>query len=122
MNFYQKKVKFCNEDQPYFTPELKILDRKRKIEFKKHRRSKKYLELNKKFKKKCKHSKKYFYKQFIQDLKVSNPRQWYGKVKRITSSKIHENELPHCQEISSFDDQKQAELIADTYEKVVNSY
>ena len=76
----------------------------------------------KKFKKKCKHSKKYFYKQFIQDLKVSNPRQWYSKVKRITSYKIHENELPQCQEISSFDDQNQAELIADTYEQVANSY
>ena len=123
MNFYQKKKeKFCNEDQPYFTPELKILDRKRKIEFKKHRHSKKYLELNKKFKKKCKHSKKYFYKPFIQDLKVSNPRQWYSKVKRITCYKIHENELPQCQEISSFDDQNQAELIADIYEKVAHSY
>ena len=43
-------------------------------------------------------------------------------MKRITSYKIHENELPHCQEISSLDDQNQAELIADTYEKVANSY
>ena len=26
----ERQVKFCNEDQPYFTPELKTLDRKRK--------------------------------------------------------------------------------------------
>ena len=29
-----KTVRFCNEDQPFFTPELKILDRRRKNEFK----------------------------------------------------------------------------------------
>ena len=80
------------------------------------------MDLNKQFKGKCKNSKKFFYKQFIEDLKVSNPRQWYSKVKRMTNFKAHEYELPECQEISSFDDQEQTELIADTYEEVANRY
>ena len=43
----EKVVKFCNEDQPFFTPELKVLDRKRKKEFNKNRKSIKYINLNK---------------------------------------------------------------------------
>ena len=72
-----KKVKFCNEVQPFYTPELKNLDKKRKKEFQKHRRSGKYQHLNRKYKQKCRNAKKNFYKNFIQDLKISNPRQWY---------------------------------------------
>ena len=118
----EKKVKLCYEDQPFFTPELKMLDRKRKREFQKHRQSKKYLKLNTVFKKKCKESKKHFYKKFIEDLKLSNPRQWYSKVKRITNYRTNENDLPNCEEIRTFDDQMQAELIADTFEEVANMY
>ena len=58
----EKVVKFCNEDQPFFTPELKTLDRKRKHEFNRNRKSEKYKNLNKLFKKKYRQAKKAFYK------------------------------------------------------------
>ena len=55
-------------------------------------------------------------------MKISNPNQWYSKVKLITKYKPHEQDLPICQEISNFDDQHQADLIADTFELVANQY
>ena len=63
--FPLKSIKFCNDDQPFFTSQLKILDRKRKNEYKKHRKSAKYHRLNKQFKKKCRMAKQKFYKNMI---------------------------------------------------------
>ena len=100
----EKVVKFCNEDQPFFTPELKSLDRQRKREFNKNRRSNKYINLNRKFKLKCRQAKSSFYKKFIEDLKISQPRQWYSKVKRLTKFNPHDNDIIQCEEIEQYDD------------------
>ena len=118
----EKVVKFCNEDQPFFTPELKSIDRKRKREFHKNRRSNKYILLNRKFKQKCRKAKKSFYKNFVEDLKVSQPRQWYSKIKGLTKYNPHATEVVQCEEIENFDDDTQAELIADVYQGVANEY
>ena len=58
----------------------------------------------------------------IGDLKLSNPRQWYSKLKRISKFNPHEIEQPECEEISAYDEQQQAELIADAYEAVAGRY
>ena len=93
----EKVTKFTNEDRPFFTPELKALDRKRKNEFRKNRKSLKYIKLNKQFKSKCLKAKQLFYNGFIKDLKESNPKQWYSKVKRISKYNPYENDIPICQ-------------------------
>ena len=48
----EKTVFFSSDDQPWFTPELKQLDKARKLEYRKHKRSVRWKDLNNKFKKK----------------------------------------------------------------------
>ena len=47
----ERTVSFSSDDQPWFTPELKQLDKARKLEYRKHRRSFRWKQLNNKFKK-----------------------------------------------------------------------
>ena len=81
----EKIMSFSFDDQAWMTPELKELDRKRKRQFQKHRRSKKWYKLNAKFEEKSGLAKSTFYKNMIEDLKISNPAQWYSKFKRMIS-------------------------------------
>ena len=48
-----KRIKFTSNDKPWFTKQLKQLDRQRKREFFKNRKSKKWESLDKKFKESC---------------------------------------------------------------------
>ena len=57
----EKTRNIANDDQPWFTEPLKILDRKRRREFTKNRRSERYLRLLKEFKSKCSKTKKKFF-------------------------------------------------------------
>ena len=49
--------KVSSDDQPFFTDQLKRLDRKRRREFRKHRRSAKYKRLHNLYKKKVSEAK-----------------------------------------------------------------
>ena len=82
----------------------------------------KYKNLNRQFKPKCKNAKQNFYKSFVQNLKESNPNNWYIKVKSLTQYNPYEYLEPSCEEISQYDDQTQSELIADHYESVAGIY
>ena len=66
--------------------------------------------------------KKNFYKKTIADLKTSNPRQWYSKLKKITSYDQQKNEVPIVEEIRDLPDQEQAEIIAEKFAKIQNEY
>ena len=105
----EKNMTFSSDDQPWMTPELKNLDRKRKRQFQKHRKSEKWHFLNTKFEEKVGLAKSNFYKNMIQDLKVSNPAQWYSKFKRMSSHNQHKKEVVNVEELNGIDDQKQAE-------------
>ena len=59
-NFPEKTLKVSTDDQPWISHKLKQLDRKRKREFHKHRRSEKWQRLNKEFKLCVKNEKKRF--------------------------------------------------------------
>ena len=104
------------------TPELKQLDRRRKREFRKHRRSEKWNHLNSKFEEKCNSAKGNFHKNMMKDLKISNPRQWYFKLKRMSSHDQHKGETVNVEELSELDDQQQADRIADQFERVSSQY
>ena len=62
-------------------------------EFLKHRMSQKWKDLKKKFKKLKKSLIKYLHQDFIEDMKKTNPAQWYKTAKRLRGidSQYHED-------------------------------
>ena len=80
-----KKRKISSDDQTFCNAEMKRLKRLKTREFKKNRRSVKWRQLNKRYKKEVKSAKKNYYKKMVKDLKNSKPSQWYSKLKRLCS-------------------------------------
>ena len=58
----------------------------------------------------------------MEDLKTSNPGQWYSKFKRISSHDQHKGETVNVEELSGLSDQQQADAIADRFENISNQY
>ena len=70
--FPEKKRKIQSDDAPCISHKLKKLDRKRKRLYRKERRSEKWRNLEKLFKKELKSAKATFYKQTVAELKLAN--------------------------------------------------
>ena len=65
------------------TPELKQFQRRTQREFYKNRKSTKWKELKRKFKKLKKQTARKFYDTFVNDLKSTNPSKWYEMARKI---------------------------------------
>ena len=115
-----KTLKLRKDDQPWVTKEIKDLDRKCKREYSKHKKSSKWKSMNDDFKRKCEKAKHDYSKNIVNDLKLSNPSQWYSKIKRM-SSQDKENEII-VQELAGLSPKLQAEKIADQFSGVSNQY
>ena len=121
-NIFPEKVrKISNDDQPWITHKLKVLDRKRKRIFHKERRSEKWKRMNIFFKKEVKKAKTHFYKSTVEDLKTKNPGQWYSCLKKMTSHDQQGEEI-NIDEIRHLPDQEQAEKIADNFTSIPNQF
>ena len=118
----EKTMTFSSDDQPFFTPELKTLDKRRKQEYRRHRRSFKWRALNRQFKDKLAAAKSSFYEKKIKDLKEGEPGQWYSKLKRLCSFDQEKSAEILCEEISGHSDQEQAEILADSFSGISNEY
>ena len=118
----ESTVSFSSDDQPWFTPELKQLDKRRKTEYRRHRRSFRWKELNKKFKEKVSKTKSSYYARKVQDIKEGKPGQWYSLLKRLCTHDELKKEKVVCEKIRDQSDQQQAELIADNFSSVSNEY
>ena len=73
----EKTVKITSDDQPWINHEIKQLDRQRKREYWKNKKSEKWKKMNDKFKQKCNEAKSNYTNSMVNDLKSSNPKQWY---------------------------------------------
>ena len=100
------------DDQPWYTEQLKILDRKRRREFHQNRRSGRYNRLQGEYKTKCSQAKKVFFKSMVRQVKEANPGQWYSLLKRITKYDSEKREELQIAEINHLTDEEQAEMIA----------
>ena len=120
--FPPKTIKVCQEDKPWFSKSLKILDRKRKREFSKNHKSDKWQKLNEEFKQKCVAEKADYYSKIVHDLKVSNPSQWYSKVKRMSGHEDNKSATESIEELFEKDENAQREAIADHYAKISSQY
>ena len=119
--FPKKTIKVAGDDQPWFTPKLKDLDRIRKRIYHKQRRSPKWKALDKEFKKKVKLAKQNFYKTIVADLKEKNPKQWYSVVKRLASYE-DKSKGANIESINHLPSQQQCDLIANEFANIPNSY
>ena len=120
--FPQKTRKIQSDDQPWMTQKLKKMDRTRRRLFRKERKSEKWNNCNKMFKKEVKNAKSSFYKKSVAELKTKKPGQWYQSLKKITSFDQQKNEQPNVAEISHLSDQQQAEMIAEKFASIPNEY
>ena len=111
-----------SEDKPWYTEALKTLDRKRRREFHKNRRSPKYFNLQKEYKSKCLKSKSIFYKNMIDQVKESDPSRWYSMLKRISNYDKDKMEELKVEEINHLSDSEQAEAIAESFNKISQEY
>ena len=119
--FPEKTRNINSDDSPWMTQKLKKLDRKRKRIYQKERRSERWSQLNKAFKKDVKCAKANFYKEMISDLKKKNPSQWYSSLKRITGFDQKQDKVV-IEEINHQSDEEQAESIAEFFSSVPNEY
>ena len=118
----EKKLKICSEDQPWFSDKLRKIDRKQKREYSKHKKSNKWKRLNDIYLEKSEDEKERYYKNIVEDLKVSNPGQWYSKLKRMTSHNQAKSEEPIVESLMDLPNQTQAEEIANQFGKISNLY
>ena len=118
----EKTATFTSEDQPWVTPEVKDIDRRKKREYSKRRKSAKWKRLNAQFEIKCKEAKASYYSNIVMDLKNSAPGQWYSKLKRMSSHDQLKSEEVTVEAIAHLSNQEQADVIADSFSKVSNEY
>ena len=118
----EKIVKFTSEDQVWATPEIKEISRKKSREYFKHRKSLKWRHLNSLLEEKCQIAREAYYINIVSDLKNSNPGQWYSKLKRMTSYDNLKSEEVTVENICHLPDIEQAEIIADNFSRISNSY
>ena len=120
--FPEKIRKIQSDDAPWISHKLKLLDRKRKRIYRKQRRSEKWRNMDKMFKKEVKLAKSHFYKQVVAELKLKKPGQWYTCLKKITSFHQEKREQQSVDEISHLPDSEQAEIIAEKFASIQNEY
>ena len=84
--------------------------------------SEKWLKLDAEFSEKCLEEKSNYYEKIVKDLKESNPGQWYSKVKRMSGQEIKWAENVSIPELEGLTETLQAEVIADHYAKISNSF
>ena len=53
---------------------------------------------------------------------MSNPKDWYSKVKRMCSIGQMKNEVTNVESMSTLSDKEQVEVIADEFEKISHDY
>ena len=118
----EKDIKISSDDQPWFTDELKRLDRRIRRQYRKNRRSKRYIKMKKIYLKKLLKAKRNFKTKMIDDVMTARNSQWYSKLKRISNYDQTKSEILQVDEISHLSDQEQAEAIADSFSAISNEY
>ena len=89
--FPVKTTTISSLDKKWMSPELKQMQRRIQREFFKRRKNKKWKKMKKKFKILRRKTIQKLYKNFVEDLKQTDPPKWYGMAKRIGAGKNMEH-------------------------------
>ena len=117
-----KTIRVASDDEPWYNQALKKLDRRRRREYNKNRRSQKYQKLNHSYLQKVAKAKKSYKRNMIDDIKNAKPGEWYSKLKRISRYDQGNSEYLQVEEINHLSDLEQAERIASKQAEISNSY
>ena len=120
--FPEKSIRVNENTKPWMNSQSIQLDRRRKREYIKNKRSAKWVKLDNEFQKKSEELKDLYYKNTVQDLKTSNPGQWYSKMKRMSTIDQTKDEKILIQQFKSETNQDQAKIIADQFESISKLY
>ena len=120
--FPVKTTTISSLDKKWMSPELKQMQRRTQREFFKRRKSKKWKKLKKKFKILKRKTIQKFYKNFVEDLKQTDPSKWYGMTKRIGAVNNMEHGDLIVEELVGVNDDESAELIAEHFASVSQEY
>ena len=83
-----------------------MLNKKKKIEYHKNRKSLKWMNLNQKYKKRILKDKQNFYERNIKKLRHSKPHQWYSTLKYLTNFDQLKTEEPVVESIKDLPDKE----------------
>ena len=106
-SFPEKTRVVTSQNQPWYNDDLVKLRRKKSREFYKHRMSKKYFELEKRYQKLLHQCKKTYFKSKMSRLKSSGGKQWWKEINNIIDNK---NEDIEVEEIMNYSPQQQVEI------------
>ena len=120
--FPTKSVKINENDQPWADYKLISLDRRRKREYSRNKKSQKWMNLNNLFNERAAQLKKSYYQNVVEDLKESNISQWYSKIKHMSSIDPTHEEYPQVTELVDLPSSDQAECIADKFAEISQMY
>ena len=113
--FPEKSTKISNFDKKWMSPELKQLHRSMQREFFKHRKSMKYKQIKSKYKKLKKKSIRNFYRNFVAELKLTDPRRWYSMAQKIGAVKESRSGNIRVESLSSLTNKESADMIAEHF-------
>ena len=122
----EKVMKFSSYDKPFITKELKEIDRKKKREYQKRGKTRKYLILRNLFRKKYKSEAQKYVDKTMTDLKESKPGRMYGFLKRLGSEPSNNAEnntftLPEHESLG-YTAEQSAEVIAQHFAKISRDF
>ena len=121
--FFPEKVrKVSSDDQPFYTDKLARLKRKKGREYRKRRRSSKWISLENLYNNEVSKAKMDFYRKNIKNLRKAKPGKWYSELKKITSFGQQKSDEIHVESIKDLPVLEQAELIADKFAQVSQEY
>jgi hypothetical protein len=120
--FPEKSVKISTLDKKWFSPALKQLHRKVQRAFHKNRSSLKHKKLKAKFKKMKRNAIQDFYKDFVSDLKTTNPGKWYAMAKRIGAVNQMNDGQVNVESLSHLSNSEAAQKIAEHFAAISNEY
>ena len=118
----EKSLKICTTDKPWINSELKKLDRQRKREYLKNKKSIKWKKLNDEFSTKFLTAKRKYYNNLVEDLKESDVGKWYSKIKRMSCDEQTNSDDVQVMSMINVPVHIQAEKIADAFALVSNQY
>ena len=116
-----KTVNMTALDKPWFTPALKLLYSEKQNEYFKNGKTGKYRKLRLKFRKAKRKASKTFYPLFIEELKTTNPSQYYKMAKQIGLGQQREGDLKiEC--LEGLSSQQQVEAVAKSFSEISCQY
>ena len=118
----EKTLKVNENDKPWVNLQVKRIDRQRKKEYSKHKRSKKWKYLDELFNQKSVEAMESYYTNIVEDLKTSNVGKWYSKLKRMSSDDRTKCDQVNVLSLNDLPHDDQAEKIADSFAQVSNEY